>query len=289
MDIQECEGKDMGLLRWIQTAILRNNANALQSYVDDSKNTKNKMSLQKHKLDGSEKSMIPVIKTDAYLLLDGENSSQLKALEEFSAGTGISDITLFCIDNNLIQQRTKLDKSPLTSKAYIELILFVASNSKVKLEDIFNAFKGFYSPKTIKNYISTLENKHVLELKDGFYISQFNYSDLREQKVIAIEAKVKDWKSGIRQAMRYQEYADYSYLAIYESHIQNCLQNMDIFERLGLGLIGVSDDGVTVHLRARKSEYQQLENKILAFERFISVFDDRYDAFEVRNNLCRQT
>jgi hypothetical protein len=277
----------MGLLRWLRSEILLNKAYALKSILEHSKKQKTKMPIQKTGLDGTEKSMISLIKNDGYLLMGDSRKSNVKALEEFSAGTGISDVTLFSIDKQILNKRTRLDKEPITSRAYIEIMLYITSVGRVDIALLKDEFYGRYSFTTLKKHLHTLLEKGVVTLNEGYYHSTFNFNDISAQKVVAIEAKVRDWKSGIKQAMRYQEYADYSYLAIYESHIDSCLANKELFEKLGLGLIGVSDGGITIHVRAQKSQYQQIESKILAFERFISIFDGRYKAFEVGNNLSR--
>ena len=86
--------------------------------------------------------------------------------------------------------------------------------------------------------------------------------------------------------MRYKKYADYSYLAIYESHIKSCLKNIDAFERLGIGLIGVSDNGIKLYHPARStSQSRSTQSRLLASERFLSVAYEGYEPFVVRNNF----
>lgn len=64
-------------------------------------------------------------------------------------------------------------------------------------------------------------------------------------RVIAIEAKVKDWKRALRQALNYQLAADESYVAISKNHAGSIDQ--DRFRRLGIGLI-------VIDLEARKAD-----------------------------------
>jgi hypothetical protein len=96
----------------------------------------------------------------------------------------------------------------------------------------------------------------ILELFDEDYFSAENIPlgpkviDLAlisksSGKVIAIEAKVKDWKRALRQALNYQLAADESYVAISRKH-SNAIDH-DRFKKLGVGLI-------VVDLDARKAD-----------------------------------
>lgn len=60
------------------------------------------------------------------------------------------------------------------------------------------------------------------------------------EKVIAVEAKVKDWRRALRQAINYQLAADESYVAISKKHANSI--DCGKFERTGVGLIVIDLD-----------------------------------------------
>lgn len=234
-------------------------------------------------LDGSEKSMIPIIRNNS----DKLSSSQRKptiTLEEFSAGTGISDLTIFTIDSKVLSERKKSERRPVTSINQIEVLLALLNGKTLSLADLTAAVK--FSKPTISRILNELIVGNLVQLKNGQYTASYSLQESTSENIIAIEAKVRDWKSGIRQAMRYKEYADYSYLAIYEDNIAACLANISVFERLGIGLIGVSNQGIKVHLQATLSDVTTLENKVLAFERFFSAVDERFESFVAWNGFA---
>lgn len=240
-----------------------------------------KIKMQKIKtfLDGSERSMIPIIKGDAERLFFGKYKKHV-TLEEFSAGTGISDLTIFTIDDRIIQERKRTDSQPLTSKSQIQVLLAVLDGfSNVKEISI----AARLSKTTVNRILKNLQDNGLVSQQNSQYLASYSLPSC--ENIIAIEAKVKDWKSGVRQALRYKEYADYSYLAIYEDNINSCLENIDLFKKFGIGLIGVSDIGINVHLEATLSDVTTRENKLLAFERFVSIVDESYQSFVVRNNF----
>lgn len=60
-------------------------------------------------------------------------------------------------------------------------------------------------------------------------------NNFRDIKSIAIEVKIKDWSSGLYQAWRYRNFAEKSYLAIYEPYAKNL--KMELFEDYNVGVI----------------------------------------------------
>ena len=243
---------------------------------------KTKMKKMTTILDGSEKSMIPIIRNNTDMLPASQKKSV--ALEEFSAGTGISDLTIFSIDSKVLSERKRSERRPVTSKNQIEVLLALLNSKNPSLTELTEMVK--LGKPTISRILSELIAGNLVQLTGGHYKASYSLQESTSENIIAIEAKVRDWKSGIRQAMRYKEYADYSYLAIYEDNIAACLANISVFERLGIGLIGVSNHGIKVHLQATLSDVTTLENKVLAFERFFSAVDERYESFVAWNGFA---
>ncbi|RYF28869.1 MAG: hypothetical protein EOO17_03830 [Chloroflexi bacterium] len=244
---------------------------------------KTKMPELKTHLDGSEQSMIPILKHGLGMFPISTKNSIVQ-LEEFSAGTGISDLTVFSIDKRILKERRTKIGRPLTARNQIKVLTAILSKEDNSLDSLKARTK--LSIPTIKKVIDSLKNAGVVTENDGMYSTDYNLKSATSENIIAIEAKVKDWKSGLQQAMRYKEYADYSYLAIYEANINSCLKNIKTFEQLGIGIIGVYDEGVTVHLKAKQSDMTKSESKILAFERMISVIDERHESFIARNGFA---
>jgi hypothetical protein len=74
--------------------------------------------------------------------------------------------------------------------------------------------------------------------------------DPHSRRVIAVEAKVRDWRAGLRQAMMYRLCANRVYLAVEERFSRNT--DEDALARYGIGLIAV-DGQATVVTKARES------------------------------------
>lgn len=82
------------------------------------------------------------------------------------------------------------------------------------------------------------------------------YND--EPYVIAVELKLWDWRTGLRQALRNTFYAKYSFLAIQWKRKRQV--KLDLFRKFGIGLIVVNDFIAEIVLEPRESE-EFLERK----------------------------
>lgn len=105
------------------------------------------------------------------------------------------------------------------------------------------------------------------------------------KKSVAIEAKVRDWRKGLKQAMRYKSFADKSYLAVYDEFIDVPLGHLDVFRALNIGLLGVSDSAVNVYYEPNANQLDY-DKYLLASERAFSIIDDAQDSFVARNQFA---
>jgi len=71
-------------------------------------------------------------------------------------------------------------------------------------------------------------------------------------KALAIEVKVSDWKTALKQANLYTLIADKSYVAIWEKKRKVVLENIELFKQFGIGVILVGDSCVDVILDAQE-------------------------------------
>lgn len=237
--------------------------------------------IQNTVLDGSEKSMIPVLR-DNYASLS-VTSRGMVSLEEFSAGTGIADLVFFGSAKTSVKKRASKKIPAITSIKELELISIIDGN--VVTEEEISKRIGRSRSYTEKLLQELLTKRVVMRQSDG-YTTNLSFTDSTISKSIAIEAKVKDWKSGIRQALRYKEFADYSYLAIYESNSMACMQRLEMFQQLGIGLLLVSNDGqVSEAVKPAKNTSMDSIRHFLASERYFSIVDQAQEAFVVRNFL----
>ena len=64
-----------------------------------------------------------------------------------------------------------------------------------------------------------------------FYIKQEN-----EISIISFELKLKNWKRSLKQAFRYKNFSNTSYVVLPEKTIGNALANIEMFHKYNIGL-----------------------------------------------------
>ena len=70
-------------------------------------------------------------------------------------------------------------------------------------------------------------------------------------EVVAIEVKVSDWKTALKQANLYTLVADRVYVAIWDKKRRVILNNINLFKYFGIGVIMVGESLVEVLLEAQ--------------------------------------
>jgi len=75
-------------------------------------------------------------------------------------------------------------------------------------------------------------------------------------EIWAIEVKIKDWKTALRQANLNSVACHHSYVAIWHQYANSALRNASIFKHSGVGLMIVDDAyRPSIKLNPRKSSY----------------------------------
>lgn len=87
-----------------------------------------------------------------------------------------------------------------------------------------------------------------------------NHVNKKNPELIAIEAKIKDWKRVIRQAFSRLFVADKVYIALYEDAIPDNLLNNPIINNRNFGVISVNGRA-NIILEAKKSDFTMQNRK----------------------------
>lgn len=82
----------------------------------------------------------------------------------------------------------------------------------------------------------------VYRSDQGTWIKQRDPSPMAE-RIIAIEAKLSDWRRALYQASRYLDYANQSWVVLDSKAFASAFLQVDEFQQRGIGLAGVSPRG----------------------------------------------
>jgi len=100
--------------------------------------------------------------------------------------------------------------------------------------------------------LDELVNANAALVHSNTYSLSPNWRDTLPE-VITIEAKVKNWKRAVEQAVRNRIFSHKSFVAL-PSLVAVRVQNEDIFQNYGIGLLSVSNDEVRIIRRAPRNQ-----------------------------------
>lgn len=234
-------------------------------------------------LDGSEASMMSLLSKDAAKLLGYAKTTPM-SFPEFSVGRGIADLYIVDEDRNALRKRKGLAVPAVTDKTQNQIVELIGRADGIRYEELLEYLSRHKLINT-EHHLNMLFEQGVIYSNDTqrVYVKEIANTNVIKHSV-AIEAKVRDWRKGIKQALRYKNFADKSYLALYESHISVAKENLHVFEALNIGLIGVSDTGINVYYEPSANTKDPVKC-LLASERVYSLIDDSQNSFMARNSL----
>ncbi|MFA5000818.1 MAG: hypothetical protein WC531_01130 [Candidatus Paceibacterota bacterium] len=159
--------------------------------------------------------------------------------KELGVGYGVADLVLFRPDfGNCLKRLAHKQFKPLLNEAYFCVFNLLPDADKYKMPMSFKELKeqtdyssSFLKYQLIKNLKKA---RYVKETSDGYYFKVNGWLPVGKE-LIAIEAKLKDWKRGFYQANRYKTFADQTYLAVPPNTAK--LVDHSLLIKQGVGLI----------------------------------------------------
>lgn len=246
---------------------------------------KNKNMNQKT-LDGSEASMMALLSKEASRLL-GTRKTKPISFPEFSVGRGIADLYIVDEDRSALRRRKDMAVPAITDKTQNQIVELIGRANGLLFEEL-SEYLNQHKLNNAEHHLNVLFDQGAIYSNNArVYVKEIASTNVIRHSV-AIEAKVSDWRKGIKQALRYKNFADKSYLAVYETHARTAKENLHVFEALNIGLIGVSDNGLTVYYEPATNDKDPIKC-LLASERVYSLIDDGQDSFVARNGLATNT
>lgn len=152
---------------------------------------------------------------------------------EFDSQFGVADIVL-----GTFQKYKRVKASSDEGKHSWCIPLFFIRKGEVFTAQDFSERFGYslgYSKKMLNYYMRT----GFVVRKEYLYRLVKEYEYILED-VIAIEAKLKNWKRALEQAKRYKKFANLSYVLLDEVNIGPALKNIREFKNSNIGLLSLS-------------------------------------------------
>lgn len=141
----------------------------------------------------------------------------------------------------------------------------IITNKKKNIDELNIQNKNLL--RRFKKFLKKLEKAGYITI-DNNKIHIIKKVDLASKNVVAIEAKLSDWKSGLNQAITYKQYSDYVYVAIDECVYKKI--NIKQFEDNNVGLILVGKGHIKKVFIPKKEKDFNVDIKYYMIDKFIS-------------------
>ena len=181
-------------------------------------------------------------------ITDYLNKYGIRYTKEIHMGIGVPDVSI-----NIGASKSM----PLLLDYYLLLITeYISEKRKVTICDLADHFS--FDKTKIQIYINQLVSEYIVkQVENVVYINRKIFGR-NLGKTISIEAKIKNWKSGILQAERYLMFSDFSFLALPEEKVRNV--DIELLKKSGIGLLSISESGLEEVIKPMQSlecEYKQ--------------------------------
>lgn len=164
---------------------------------------------------------------------------------EFGTGNGVADLVF----------TTMMNEEKLFLNDYGMMSLFVSLFQQNKILNLELLYEKCFDKIRLKKLLNFLEGDDFICI-DGNKIIRTRRYKSHTQNLFSVEAKLKDWKSGFYQALRYKFFSNKSYLAYPENYIHRV--DLDLLKEHNIGLIAVGIDNIRFVFKPKTEKPQDL-------------------------------
>lgn len=200
----------------------------------------------------NEKALVDKLVTDLQ-----ERYATQYIVKELRSGNNIADIVY----------TTDLERTNIVFDDYYNAYYYfkgIHNHKKVCLDEFENlngtAHRKFY------HFLRELEDLGYVKICDN-YVTSIKKIDAVTKNIIAVEAKLTDWKAGLEQAVRYKQYANEVYVAL----SADCIHKVDKqqFIDLNIGLMGVSLGKLKIVVKAKRQQVEKIDVQFYMADKFL--------------------
>jgi hypothetical protein len=181
---------------------------------------------------------LDLVKTFRDFLNHGGLPDQTYAVVEFESGHGIADIVIFGAGELYGQSAIGFAKIPPRYAVIFGQELLPSKFSAQQFSDMtgvgVSASNRVLKLLVKQGVLRVLENREYERLEK--IVSPVN-------RIVSIEAKLRDWQRALRQAYRYREFSNQSWVLLDTARVSPALENIQQFARAGIGLASINSSG----------------------------------------------
>jgi hypothetical protein len=185
------------------------------------------------------------------------NFSIIYTRKEYSVGNCIPDIIIIGFHNDVNQ--IQLPKKFTTQHIFI--LWLIKKTKKITLNEL--ASLSYQRMSKINQIVSDLLNYGTISRgENGTLIPNDSFFSFSSE-IVAIEAKLSHWRQAIRQAKRYQQFADKVVVAMDENNTPRSTDVLKHFDENRVGLCAVSRTNIEWLVLPRNNPVESFEKEII--------------------------
>ena len=169
-------------------------------------------------------------------------SSEAITFQEPELPSGAPDLLLL-----RLSEKSDCSSIPLSERE-LKLLQFLSSKQRVQIGDLVDLL--CWPPRSAQAVVSALESKGFLTVNNNSLTLTFEAKAFVAREIVAIEAKVSDWKRALVQAQRNHWFASQSYVLLQGSVSASA---MDSAADTGVGILHFDGRRAKVLVRAERN------------------------------------
>ncbi len=184
----------------------------------------------------SEKELVDLILkrfNNKWISIKKYNKENIEIITEINLWFWIPDIVI-------VNKKSKehSDRTTHLNSFDISVLDVIRREKGISIDDIVNVTKA--RKEKINNSLSILVNESIITERKGKEYEFNNYNTCISD-CIAIEVKLKNRRRALNQAYRYKWFANESYVLLPESNINPAMNNIDLFKKINVWLLGINE------------------------------------------------
>lgn len=194
-----------------------------------------------------EADMLSQIADHARYLL--QQSGDVNTFFEVQAPAGIPDVVLVQFNQSEVAKRYKLGLEPVLDLPSMSALITLQTLSR-KYDRTGDGFKtsqisslSGVSPGHLSSSVlpKLAHGGHLERVKRGYWTVTYSNRSLA-RKIVTVEAKIRDWRSGYSQTLRHRISADQAWLVLDSGFANPALAHSDWFRQGRIGLATLHED-----------------------------------------------
>lgn len=169
-----------------------------------------------------------------------------EVVEEFSYSAGRTDLVFTYKSDAYLRRRIEeLGVGiPITDKSHLKA--FLRLHKRGEITENYFCQLGANSRRESEKALEWLHHNGFAERTADGKVRTVPYLRRHITTAIAVELKLAKWRNAFRQALRGRSFSEYQYVVLDADHVSPALDNIEMFERQGIGLVSIDTGGTFV-------------------------------------------